>query len=116
MATLNTYDTNEIIREATEAERAASAKAAQIDGGAGVITIDGERCFVQEEESPTAQYCAYTVIDRDASKRFSTTDFQQYASAEREVSRLNLTYGKQFCLGVAGIDVHGNLHEIDDEK
>lgn len=63
----------------------------------------------------TITFHAYTVIDADAMERFSTTDFQEYDTAIRERNRLNLTYGKQFCLRVAGIDSKGQLHEIDEE-
>lgn len=40
------YNTNETIRVATDAEHAASLAAAEIDGGAGVIDVDGRRCYV----------------------------------------------------------------------
>lgn len=46
------YNTNEIIREATDDEAAESIAQADFDGGAGVIVvdIDGEerRCYVVE--------------------------------------------------------------------
>lgn len=45
--TLMTYDTAETLREATEAETAASIEAAKHDGGAGVIEVDGRRCYVE---------------------------------------------------------------------
>ena len=35
-----------MIRLATQSEEDASIKAAQIDGGHGIILIDGRRCFV----------------------------------------------------------------------
>lgn len=40
------YLTNEVIREATEAEAEASKEAALLDGGAGVILVDGVSCYV----------------------------------------------------------------------
>lgn len=43
---LRDYDTGEYIREATPAERMASIDAASWDGGGGVITVDGVRCYV----------------------------------------------------------------------
>ena len=43
---LRAYDTGEYIREATPAERLASIDAAHWDGGGGVITVDGVRCYV----------------------------------------------------------------------
>ena len=47
-ATLHDYKTGEAIRPATAAELAASIEAAKTDGGAGVITVDGKSCYVQE--------------------------------------------------------------------
>jgi hypothetical protein len=46
--TLHDYKTGEAIRPATAAELAASIEAAKTDGGAGVITVDGKSCYVQE--------------------------------------------------------------------
>ena len=48
--TLMTYDTAEYIREATEEETIESVEAARTDGGAGVIVVDGERCYVDGGE------------------------------------------------------------------
>jgi hypothetical protein len=42
------YNTAEAIRPATDAEQLASIDAATRDGGAGVITVDGRRCYVQD--------------------------------------------------------------------
>jgi hypothetical protein len=42
------YNTAEAIRPATDAELHASIDAAVRDGGAGVITVDGRRCYVQD--------------------------------------------------------------------
>lgn len=47
-AVLYRYDDAEAIRNATADELAASLKAAESDGGAGVITVDGVDCYVQE--------------------------------------------------------------------
>ena len=47
-ADLMDYSTGEIVRTATAAELAESIAAAEIDGGAGVIDVDGRRCWVQE--------------------------------------------------------------------
>lgn len=44
--TLYEYDTGEELRDATQAELAASVEAARHDGGAGVIKVDGVRCYV----------------------------------------------------------------------
>lgn len=41
------YETAEYIRAATDAESVASYEQSQRDGGAGVITVDGRRCYVQ---------------------------------------------------------------------
>lgn len=41
------YQTGERIRPATEEELADSEAAAQYDGGAGVIDVDGVSCFVE---------------------------------------------------------------------
>ena len=51
MAGLFRYITGEYIRESTELEAQLSALAATHDGGAGVIRVDGERCYVPEETS-----------------------------------------------------------------
>lgn len=48
MATLMNYETAEEIREATAEELAASIAAAETDGGAGVIEVDGVSCYVIE--------------------------------------------------------------------
>jgi len=42
------YRTGDVIREATQAEYEASVDAAQYDGGAGVIGVDGRSCYVIE--------------------------------------------------------------------
>jgi hypothetical protein len=46
--TLTNYRTNESIRPATKQERADSLDAAESDGGAGVIEVDGVRCYVED--------------------------------------------------------------------
>lgn len=46
-AWLYDYDTAERIRPATADELAASIAAAERDGGAGVIEVDGRRCYAQ---------------------------------------------------------------------
>lgn len=46
--TLKDYETGEEIREATAEEREASVEAARRDGGAGVILVDGRRCYVED--------------------------------------------------------------------
>src|SRR5690606_33646147 len=46
MANLNNYGTGETIREATMEEMLRSIEAAANDGGAGVIEVDGVRCYV----------------------------------------------------------------------
>ena len=40
------YSTGLTLRAATEAERAASIAAAELDGGSGVIVVDGVSCYV----------------------------------------------------------------------
>ena len=45
--TLHAYDTGEELRDATGEELAASVEAARHDGGAGVIRVDGRRCYVE---------------------------------------------------------------------
>lgn len=42
-------DTAETIRTATESESTASIAAAETDGGAGVILVDGRSCYVSNE-------------------------------------------------------------------
>ena len=44
---LYAYDDNTYLRPATRAEAIASCAAARHDGGRGIITIDGRRCYVQ---------------------------------------------------------------------
>jgi len=46
--TLHAYDTGEELRDATGEELAASVEAARHDGGAGVIRVDGVRCYVAD--------------------------------------------------------------------
>jgi len=46
-ATLNNYRTGEIIRAATADEIEASTEAADRDGGAGVIEVNGVPCYVE---------------------------------------------------------------------
>lgn len=46
--TLHDRDTGEAIRPATASELAASIEAAEHDGGAGIISVDGRRCYVME--------------------------------------------------------------------
>lgn len=46
---LHNYQTGDFIREATEAEYRASVAAADLDGGAGVIEVDGVGCWVSGE-------------------------------------------------------------------
>jgi hypothetical protein len=48
MADLHNYNTGEYIREATDEECEASVKAAESDGGAGVIVVDGVSCYVED--------------------------------------------------------------------
>jgi len=48
VATLHDYDTGEELREATPAELDESRDAARHDGGAGVIRVDGRRCYVTD--------------------------------------------------------------------
>lgn len=45
---LKDYTTGAYIRPATADEQAASRKAAEKDGGAGVIEIDGRSCYVED--------------------------------------------------------------------
>lgn len=45
--TLHLYDTGEELRDATADELAESVAAARHDGGAGVIEVDGVRCYVE---------------------------------------------------------------------
>jgi len=48
--TLMAYDTAEHLREATEEETIESIEQAKRDGGAGVILVDGRRCYVEGGE------------------------------------------------------------------
>lgn len=45
---LHDYETGEYLREATDEEATESREQARRDGGAGVITVDGRRCYVQD--------------------------------------------------------------------
>ena len=42
------YETGDIIRKATADELRESIDAAKVDGGAGVIDVDGRSCYVSE--------------------------------------------------------------------
>lgn len=48
MAKLIDHRTGETIREATQDELEASREAAGLDGGAGVIEVDGRSAYVEE--------------------------------------------------------------------
>lgn len=50
---LHNYETGDFIRVATLDEYKLSVAASKIDGGAGVITVDGVRCYVQGEPDTT---------------------------------------------------------------
>lgn len=45
---LHDYETGDFLRRATHDEAASSRKAATLDGGAGVIRVDGRRCYVAD--------------------------------------------------------------------
>jgi len=45
---LHDYQTGAYIRPATEAEQTESVEAAEHDGGAGAIDVDGRSCYVQD--------------------------------------------------------------------
>jgi len=45
---LRDYSTGDIVRPATADELRASIDAAKVDGGAGVIDVDGRSCYVSE--------------------------------------------------------------------
>lgn len=49
-AKLVEYGTAKILRDATAEELSASVEAAKVDGGAGVIEVDGRRCYVEGDE------------------------------------------------------------------
>lgn len=63
--TLRNYETGDFIRVATTDEYTMSVAAAAVDGGAGVITVDGIRCYVEgEPASPCGDPdCADGVVD-----------------------------------------------------
>jgi hypothetical protein len=66
------------------------------------------------EQRPNEQAPKYTIIDRDNGERFATEDYLSRDRAERRRNELALTYGKEFCLGIAEIDEKGNLHDITE--
>ena len=49
--TLRDHETAEEIRPASSSETAQSIRAAREDGGAGVIDVDGRRCYVEVDET-----------------------------------------------------------------
>lgn len=51
---LISYETNETIRTATIDEAIESIDAARLDGGAGVIEVDGIRCYCDATEAQVA--------------------------------------------------------------
>lgn len=70
MANLNNYSTGETIRMATLDEMLRSIKAAGRDGGAGVIEVDGVRCYVEGDmveggEPGTEDHDTGRVLDVD---------------------------------------------------
>lgn len=65
--TLHVYDTGEELRDATPAEHAASIEAARHDGGAGVIEVDGVRCYV-EGPAPLVSWRELRVWSLDGSR------------------------------------------------
>jgi len=81
------YTTGNVIRTATATEYRASLEAARVDGGAGVIEVDGESCYV-EGDVDQLQRCAdaLAVGHVDAAEREGWTaqpsdarDFDGYA-------------------------------------
>ena len=60
MNRLMKYSDASYIREATKDERRESAEAARYDGGAGVITVEGVDCYVEDDlDDDDAPYSAY---------------------------------------------------------
>jgi hypothetical protein len=59
-------------------------------------------------------YVRYTVVDPQSLEPCVTGDWPTYAEALRERDQLALTYGKNFSLGIAGIDTQGDLHLLAD--
>jgi len=68
------------------------------------------------DEMKKDEFVAYTVIDADTQERFATNNYIGIGAldrAQRRVAELNLKYGKEFALRVAGITANGTLHEIE---
>lgn len=60
--TLHNYETGESIRPATLDEYKLSVAASKCDGGAGVITVDNVRCYVEGEPEHQSQVVTDTTI------------------------------------------------------
>ena len=68
----------------------------------------------RDDLTMTERYVRYTVVDAKYLEPCVTRDWPTYAEALRERDQLALAYGKNFSLGVAGIDAHGDLHLLAD--
>lgn len=84
MAKLCNYTTGETIREATADEQRASIEAATNDGGAGVILVDGQRCYVETEAGDVD---ALSAILDDADGDVHRAAFDRYDTAVRLAAR-----------------------------
>lgn len=82
MAKLMRYDTAEMIREATEEEHRASIEASRVDGGAGVITVDGVRCYVETGAGDVARLDAWLDEEADGEVLYAAI-FARYDTALR---------------------------------
>lgn len=62
MSTLCNYTTGNPIRPATPEEQAASLGASRLDGGAGVILVEGAPCYVEATLSEAARDLANSIV------------------------------------------------------
>lgn len=118
------YTTGNVIRTATEAEYYASLAAAEMDGGAGVIEVDGESCYVEgdvevpELESVAAGLAVDHVdgveadggVAEPADKRLFCVDILRDALREYGLSpllheRLRMEIGEQIALMTSAQEV-----------
>jgi hypothetical protein len=72
--TLHDYGTGDAIREATDRETNESLAQAEIDGGAGVIVVDGRNCYVEGGRS--------IAVALDDGSLYTRSEWENYEGAD----------------------------------
>jgi len=83
------YTTGNVIRTATATEYRASLEAARVDGGAGVISVDGESCYVEGEPATITIWESAPYWGECSSEERAALD---YAYATECAARLRATF------------------------